>query len=142
MISGECISSVRNIIDFGLVVLIWLAQTIIYPSFEYLETSEFRRWHHRYSHIITAFVVPLMCGQAGVIAYQVMTRGQLPDVASAVLVAGCWTSTFTLSVPYHKSLQKNGKQLDVIEKLIRTNWIRTILWSLVFAVGYRPFIGY
>jgi hypothetical protein len=106
-----------------------------------VETSQFNHWHHRYTSIIAAFVVPLMCGQAGVIAYQVITRGQLSDIISAALVVGCWTSTFTLSAPYHKSLQKNGKQLDVIEKLIRTNWIRTILWSLVFAFGYRPFIA-
>jgi hypothetical protein len=139
--SVECICSVRNIIDFGLVVLIWLAQTIIYPSFEHIEASEFRQWHHRYTQIMTAFVVPLMCGQAAVIAYQVLVRTQVSDILSAALVVGCWTSTFTLSMPYHATLQKNGKQIEVIERLIRSNWIRTILWSLVFAFGYKPFIG-
>ncbi len=138
--SVECISSVRNIIDFGLVVLIWLAQTVIYPSFEHIEASDFRQWHHRYTQIIRAFVVPLMCGQAAVIAYQVAMRPHLSDILSAALVVGCWTSTFTLSMPYHAALQKNGKQLEIIEKLIRSNWIRTILWSLVFALGYKPVI--
>lgn len=137
----ECICSVRNIIDFGLVVLIWLAQTVIYPSFEHIEATDFKHWHHRYTQIITAFVVPLMCGQAAVIAYQVVVRAQLSDVLSAALVVGCWTSTFTLSVHYHAALQKNGKQIEIIEKLIRSNWIRTILWSLVFALGYKPFIA-
>jgi hypothetical protein len=137
----ECVCSVRNIIDFGLVVLIWLAQTVIYPSFEHIDAGDFRHWHQRYTHIISAFVVPLMCGQAAVIAYQVAVRAQVSDILSAALVVGCWTSTFTLSMQYHAALQKNGKQIDIIEKLVRSNWIRTILWSLVFALGYKPFIA-
>jgi hypothetical protein len=140
--SVECICSVRNIIDFGLVVLIWLTQAVVYPSLEHIEPSDFRQWHHRLTQIMTAFVAPLMFGQAAVIVYQIAVQAQLSDFLSAALVVGCWTSTFTLTMPYHATLQRDGKQIEIIEKLIRSNWIRTILWSLVFAFGYKPFIGH
>lgn len=47
----------------------------------------------------------------------------------AALVALIWLSTFLIQVPIHQQLAK-GKDLGLIDRLVRTNWIRTILWTL------------
>ncbi len=51
------------------------------------------------------------------------------DSGLSVLI---WLATFILSVPCHRQLQKSGKDLSTINRLVATNWIRTILWSLLF----------
>ncbi|MBU3984539.1 MAG: hypothetical protein KJ985_13980, partial [Proteobacteria bacterium] len=43
-----------------------------------------------------------------------------------------WLATFSLSVPCHRQLQNHGKVLSTINRLVVTNWIRTLLWSLLF----------
>jgi hypothetical protein len=45
------------------------------------------------------------------------------------LVFLIWLSTFLLQVPIHKDLQ-SGKDFKRISRLVTTNWIRTIAWSI------------
>ena len=35
----------RVIIDFGAVVLIWMVQLVVYPSFTYFQKKELMDWH-------------------------------------------------------------------------------------------------
>ncbi|MEO1009857.1 MAG: hypothetical protein AAFX53_01035 [Bacteroidota bacterium] len=53
----------RLLCDFGLVVLIWSVQLIIYPSFQFYNPIELLLWHGIYVHRITYVVLPLMVGQ-------------------------------------------------------------------------------
>jgi hypothetical protein len=50
-----------------------------------------------------------------------------------IMVIGIWLSTFALQVPAHEKLilKKDDQQ---IQKLVKTNWIRTILWSLKLVI--------
>ena len=54
---------IRLLFDFGLLVLIWLVQLVIYPSFLYYEQDNLKRWHEKYTQKITYVVLPLMMGQ-------------------------------------------------------------------------------
>ncbi len=40
-----------------------------------------------------------------------------------------WFSTFFMQVPLHQKLSK-GKNDILIDKLVFTNWFRTVLWTL------------
>ena len=40
-----------------------------------------------------------------------------------------WIGTFLLSVPIHSQLSFTF-DLDLIDRLVNTNWLRTIAWSL------------
>ena len=55
--------------------------------------------------------------------------GGLVSAISASLVAIVWLSTFVLQVPIHNRL-KSGKDERLIRRLVATNWVRTIAWSL------------
>jgi hypothetical protein len=51
------------------------------------------------------------------------------SIISFFLVIIIWLSTFVLQVPIHKHLQI-GKEDACIKRLVATNWVRTIAWSL------------
>lgn len=124
------ILTVQIMIDSGLIVLIWLVQLIIYPSFRYTEEKEFISWHHRYTGLIGAIVSPLMLLQAGVEIWVGITQD--PRWIRILLIALIWISTFTMSVPCHWRLHIVGKNMVIIRRLIVTNLPRTLLWSTLF----------
>lgn len=124
-----------DIINFGLVVLIWLVQLIIYPSFANIDADNFHNWHQRYVAKISFIVSPLMILQMFLILRLVFNT---PSMIVCLMLAGIiiiWISSFSFSVPCHKILQKKGKEQHVIKLLVQTNWIRTVLWTAVFIIG-------
>lgn len=126
----DTFTALQIMVDSGLLVLIWLVQLIIYPSFRYTEQECFLQWHRRYASLMALVVSPLMLIQAGIegfLLFQDETRW-----GRVILITLIWLATFTLSVPCHRQLQKSGKELSTINRLVATNWIRTILWSLLF----------
>lgn len=125
----------RLTIDFGLVVLIWLVQTIIYPSFAHCDPAQLRAWHARYTTRITFFVLPLMGAQVAVIALQ-MRQGWTWDTGlAALLVALVWLHTFVRAVPLHHQIATTNHPAEPIAALVKTNWVRTVLWSIVWLLG-------
>lgn len=129
--------------DSGLLVLIWLVQLIIYPSFLHCRDDQLLTWHSVYSGRITLVVMPLMLTQVAVIGLQ-LGRG-LQDAsggvswtlwACALLVAVCWLSTFFLSVPLHGQIGAGQGSAQVLERLVLTNWPRTVAWTLIFLLGF------
>lgn len=135
------ISTVQIMVDSGLIVLIWLVQLIIYPSFRYTEPKNFISWHQRYTGLIGVIVSPLMLLQVGVEVW--MSATQDLRWIRIVLIAFIWISTFTLSVPCHRRLHIEGKNKVTIRRLIVTNWFRTLLWSLLFLdtlIRYLKFV--
>ena len=124
------VSTVQVMVDSGLIVLIWLVQLIIYPSFRYTEEKDFISWHQRYTGLIGAIVSPLMLLQAGGEIWVAITQD--PRWVRILAIALIWISTFTLSVPCHRRLHTVGKNMAIIRRLIVTNWPRTLLWSILF----------
>lgn len=119
------------IVDSGLLILIWLVQVIIYPSFHYIDTRDFKSWHMRYTRTISTIVVPLILMQAGFELYCALFEE--PRWWRILLITAVLLSTFILSVPCHRKLQDIGKNTAVIRRLVQTNWLRTLLWTLLFA---------
>ena len=130
----------RVAVDFGMLVLIWLVQLIIYPSFEFSEKETFTFWHERYTGLITLVVLPLMFGQLALTGYQLSQERSWSTIACMILIAFCWVVTFTLSVPAHNQLQTVGNQLEVVRWLVLTNWLRTIAWTAIAIISMRQFV--
>lgn len=129
-------NTLRISVDVALFILIWLVQIIIYPSFRYTDPTQFDFWHSRYMGLITYFVGPLMLAQVAIIGWQIFDGGNWSHWLAAVMVAGVWISTAALSVPCHTQLLNIGFDLPTIERLIQTNWYRTVLWTLVLALAF------
>lgn len=110
--------------------LIWTIQLVHYPSFQYIDQNRFIDFEKFHTKTISYIVVPLMLLElfSGSIHVFYSENGayQLFNYLMLILI---WISTFLLSVPIHQKLNK-GFSADLIEKLIITNWPRTILWTL------------
>jgi len=118
----------------AMVGLIWLVQLSQYPGFRSLEASPeiFGRCHKHHVTSITYVVMPLMlielCSSIGLF---MSASGNARSVAfvGLLLVAIAWLSTALIQVPLHQRLSE-GFDLSVVNRLIHTNWIRTLAWTL------------
>lgn len=124
-----------KIVDFGLVVLIWIVQLIIYPGFHYYEREALIKWHTRYTVYISYIVMPLMIGQLGLHAYWVFEDFNFVRLAALLMVLAAWAVTFLFAVPLHGNISKGKDMAYSLHSLLKTNWIRTILWTTVFLVS-------
>ncbi len=122
----------NRLASFGLVVLIWLVQIIIYPAFAEISPDRFVPWHAGYTRVVTWIVAPLMLVQAALLAWLAVVRPSRFVLITAAMVAVAWIATFALAVPAHDTLQASGLDRAVVARLVAGNWIRTIAWTLAF----------
>lgn len=124
-----CLTVANIALGWGLTVLIWMVQAIIYPGFRRIPRDAFRDYHRWYVIRIGAIVTPLMAGEVLAAAAWLWVRPQAPlALISAAAVVIVWISTLRLQVPIHRRLQ-HGKDDALIRRLVTTNWIRTAAWS-------------
>lgn len=122
----------RLLFDFGLVVLIWAVQLIIYPSFQYYGAAQLLQLHQKYTAAISFIVIPLMFGQLITAALQLISDRNLFTIGSLILIALVWLSTFTQFVPIHGAISSGNDSPELLKQLVSKNWIRTVLWTAIF----------
>lgn len=125
----------RAIVDFGAVVLIWMVQLIVYPSFLYFSNQELKKWHVPYTQKVTFIVAPIMFAQTGIIAYQNWVELTSSNIFSAVICATLWLLTFFEAVPLHAKIDHGDHLQETCKKLIRINKKRTALWTVLFFIS-------
>ncbi|MGD8293472.1 MAG: hypothetical protein PVF37_17310 [Desulfobacterales bacterium] len=117
-------------ISWGLLILIWLVQLIIYPGFQRISREAFTAYHRWYVIRISAVVLPLMVAELVLTIWWILSDAYSPiSLSAGFFVIIVWISTFVLQVPTHNRL-KTGKDQTRIQRLVMTNWIRTMAWSL------------
>jgi hypothetical protein len=80
----DSLNELRQLIDFGLVVLLWLVQWIIYPSFLQVAPERLVKWHAQYTQRMGYIVMPLMFGQLFIRAGSLASRWRLKLVGFVV----------------------------------------------------------
>lgn len=123
---------IRLLIDFGLVVLSWVVQLIIYPSFHHYSSNDLRKWHERYTGRITIIVFPLMSGQLLLSGLSVYKQMSVSDISVFILVMLTWLSTFLQAVPIHRQISDGTVDDRTFARLIRVNLPRTLIWTGIF----------
>ena len=131
----ESVYLFRSMIDFGLVVLIWLVQLIIYPGFRFSDKSSFIPWHSKYMWLVSFVVAPLMLFQLAIIIYQLSVFTHWYVILSLGLALLVWLVTFRFAVPIHNKLNEEGNKYTLVQNLVRINWIRTGAWTLIWLLG-------
>jgi len=124
----------RLIIDFGLVILIWMVQLIVYPSFLYYKDTELITWHTEYTPRITKIVAPLMFAQFGLPVFGLFQGLTAYSKLYAALVISMWLLTIIIFIPIHEKIQGGSASTDLLQRLVRTNWYRTAVWTFIFLV--------
>ena len=112
--------------------LIWTIQLVHYPSMKFIPEEKFTAYHTFHSQRISILAIPIMSIElltSFLLFYQNYHLDSYIFATNFTLVILIWISTFLIQVPMHNilSLAKNDK---VLNRLILSNWIRTILWSV------------
>ena len=115
------------IINSILVGVILMTQILSYPLLLKLGISNFYNYYNSYTKRISFIVIPLMIFEVllSIILNIILNNFYL--FASNILLFVVWGSTFFIQVPIHNKLSSNHSYV-LINKLIYTNWIRTIAW--------------
>lgn len=130
----------KLLVDFGLVVLIWMIQLVVYPSFTYYAEADLVNWHTKYTTAISIIVMPLMLSQVGLHGLGLMNDFNWLKLICAVLIGLTWVNTFFFAVPLHNQIAANQNVLEAAHGLVRVNWYRTGLWSLVFLLSILDYL--
>ena len=112
--------------------VIWMVQLVHYPLMANVGKETFCDYHHRHVQMMTFVVGPSMLVEAftmlAILAQSVGIQFNLALIGT-ILVFVIWLSTAFLQVPCHSRLE-NKFDSSTHRFLVRSNWIRTVAWSL------------
>jgi len=116
-----------------LVGLIWTIQIVHYPLFARVGASNYAAYQTAHMSRITYVVAPVMFLELGAAIYFIFADYELinPNYFrfGLALVLIIWASTVFVQSPIHGKLA-NAFDADSVNKLLLTNWIRTISWTM------------
>lgn len=118
--------------------VIWEVQLVTYPQLGEIGSVEFPSAHASHCRRITWVVAPLMSLEL-ILAATLVTllrkdRLRVLAVAGLLLVATIWLTTALVQVPLHERLSA-GREIETVESLVRSNWIRVAAWGLRLGVA-------
>ncbi|MEM9131839.1 MAG: hypothetical protein AAF962_09250 [Actinomycetota bacterium] len=113
--------------------LIWFVQVVHYPLFTAVGASEFTSYEQQHTRLTSWVVGPFMAVE-GVSALAILAiRPEGVPLwlifAGLILLAVIHGSTIFLQVPAHGILTERF-DTETASRLVRTNWLRTVGWSL------------
>jgi hypothetical protein len=129
------IHELRTLLDFGMVVVLWLVQLVIYPSFLTCDPARFVDWHRTYTSRVAWVIIPIMFAQLPLTAWLTWQHPNAANLSALTALLACWAFTFGVSVPLHRKIDAGDTSAKNVVRLIRTNWPRTFLWTLAFLLG-------
>jgi hypothetical protein len=117
--------------------IIWFVQVVHYPLFGKIPQEGFVAYELAHT-VRTGFVVgPLMLVELITAVTLIVMTDPLAGDRLYLAAFGCllliWASTFLLQVPLHAILEHRHDP-GAITRLVSTNWIRTILWTIRLAL--------
>lgn len=139
--------------------IIWFVQIVHYPLFRKIPIEGFTAYEQSHTVRTGRVVAPLMLLEFGSALSLYLPLlfprflpslfgGALPPLAINPLYLSAlacliliWACTFLLQVPLHYHLEKTP-DIHIMDRLVTTNWIRTLLWSVrlmllsVLAAGF------
>ncbi len=116
-----------------LVGLIWTIQVVHYPLFTNVGESGYAAYQTSHMSRITYVVAPVMFAELLTAIY--FSFVDYPPIDQKyfwfglALVVALWLSTMLIQSPIHGRLAEKF-DADLVNKLVWTNWIRTILWTM------------
>ena len=120
-----------GVASFWMVAVIWFVQIVHYPLFLNVK-SDHITYFTQHQTLISWIVLPAMLLEAvSLVLLWSEYKNNTLFIISVILLVLIWISTFFIQVPIHQHLTQNPNQ-ELIIKLIKSNWIRTFLWTIKF----------
>ena len=114
-----------------MVGVIWVIQLVHYPSFHFIELKQYTTFQRFHMSRISYVVIPAMLTELFTLILIVISMDQIDTliVASAILLIFIWLMTAVFFSGVHQKLTL-GYDQTVVDKLVKLNWGRTLLWTL------------
>lgn len=109
--------------------LIWFVQLVHYPLMARVDRLQFAVFEQSHQTRTTVIVAPMMLLEMVTALWLLAAAPDLFTIGGAALLAIIWASTALLQVPAHRRLE-SGFDAHAHGRLVRTNWLRTLAWSL------------
>ena len=125
----ELLFKINFISTSFMVGVIWVIQLLHYPSFHFINDQKYVEFQHFHMKRISFIVIPAMLVELAsglLLAY--FFRSSLTIILLAFLL-GIWGITFIFFTNIHQKLT-NGYDHNIVDRLVKINWSRTVLWSL------------
>ena len=125
----EILSDIHFLSTSLMVGIIWVIQLLHYPAFNFIKESDYVEFQHFHMQRISFIVVPVMILElfsAFMLVYYL--RSNLLILCLIILLF-IWLITFIFFTKLHQSLL-DGYDKKIVDKLVKINWSRTVLWSL------------
>ncbi|REJ83696.1 MAG: hypothetical protein DWQ34_03510 [Planctomycetota bacterium] len=117
--------------------VIWFVQIVHYPLMAEVGWGEFSRYAVQHRRLTTWAVAPAMLIEAGSAVGLIYVCPRTVPIGYAWVGVGLvfviWISTAALQVPLHGKLSA-GRSTKLVRRLVLTNWVRTIAWTLRSAI--------
>ena len=123
-----------------MVGIIWVIQIVHYPSFHYIDKNRYVSFQNFHMNKISYIIVPIMAVElfSGLGILFIIQEQQISFYVSFALLILIWMITGLLFTKYHSDLSKKYNE-ETILQLIRFNWIRTLFWTIRFALLLKQF---
>ncbi len=133
-----CVLLVQATATLMMAGLIWFVQIVHYPLFRDVGAEGYRRFQQEHMRRTSVVVLPLMLAELAA-AISLVPLSPTPPFrglawTGLVALGLLWLSTFGWQVPCHRRLESGFDEM-AWRRLVRTNWLRTGLWSLRGAVA-------
>jgi hypothetical protein len=132
-ISQSAVLTSHLLATAAMVGLIWFVQLVHYPLFAAVGAGGFAEYEQLHQRRTSFVVGPLMAAEAATAVWLALAPpegvGRAWPVLGLAALAVIHASTVLLQVPQHAALS-NGYDPAGVDRLVRTNWIRTVGWSL------------
>lgn len=115
--------------------VILFVQLVHYPSFRYIDPARFVAFERFHCAAISVLVVPAMVVELATGILLLLNPNQYfwAYCLGLALIVFAWGSTFCIQTPLHQKLLRNYDPA-VIARLIHSNWLRTVAWSVRMGV--------
>lgn len=123
---------IQLVVTWVIVGIMWFLQVVHYPLYRKIKEGfvEYERAHIRRAALL---IGPIMLIEVitAIFLIGASTEGTLTKLAGAnlILLILIWLSTFLFQLNQHQKLSVRFS-LKIVQRLIRCNWIRTLLWTL------------
>ena len=114
-----------------MVGVIWIIQLVHYPSFHFIERNQYTSFQRFHMSRVSYVVIPAMLTELFTLILIIISMDQVDPIilASALLLIVIWLMTAVFFSGVHQKLTLGYNQ-TVVEKLVKLNWGRTLLWTL------------
>ena len=120
-----------------MVGVIWVIQLVHYPSFHFIELKQYTTFQRFHMSRISFVVIPAMLTELFTLILFIISTDPIDTLVtvSGLLLVLIWLMTAFFFSGVHQKLT-SGYDKTVVDKLVKLNWGRTLLWTLRLLLIY------